>query len=247
MKRILVLSDMHCGAMTGITPPEYQVNNKQAGAYDQYKTWIDDNGPYYATIVNGDAIDGTDKKGGGVECITTNRNEQVRMAKIAIEEANCNNIHIIAGTPYHVGNAEDFEETLAEKLGATFRGHGYFNIEGIELNVKHKLAGASMPYLKLTPLAKEIAQNRNWYLEGVEPKADVIIRSHTHHYSMVEAMDCIAFCTPGLQTLGGRYGSRQCSSPVHFGLLILDIHEGGIQWKVLRASGESQRVSSIRL
>jgi hypothetical protein len=215
--------------------------------YDQYLEWIAQNGPFDHVIVNGDAIDGTDKKGGGTECITTDRIEQCMIAEKALRDTGATSFHIVAGTPYHVGNAEDFERVLATKMDASFHGHAYFEIEGLNFNIKHKVAGASMPYLKATPLAKEIAQNRNWYLEGVEPKADVLIRSHVHHFTQVDVMGCLAFTTPSLQALGNRYGSRQCSGPVHFGLIVMEVENGGLSWKVCMANGEDQKVKVTKL
>ena len=247
MKRVLVISDLHCGAHTGLTPFPWQTTQKQADAYNMYYQWVTNNGPYDHVIVNGDAIDGTDSKGGGVEAITTDRIEQCKIAEVAIREAGCKSIHIIAGTPYHVGNAEDFESVLAVNLGATFKGHGFYNIEGIEFNIKHKVGTSSLPHLKLAPLAKEILQNKMWYLEGVEPKADVLIRSHTHSYSQVDSQGCIAFVTPALQSMGNRYGSRQCTGVVNFGLIIIDVHQEGIQWKVCLDHGSSHKTKSIIL
>jgi hypothetical protein len=212
-----------------------------------YYQWIGAYAPFDHVIVNGDAIDGTDRKGGGVEAITTDRLEQCRIAETCIRVAECKSVHIVAGTPYHVGNAEDFEAVLAGNLGATFHGHGFYNIEGIEFNVKHKVGTSSLPHLKLTPLAKEILQNRMWYLEGVEPKADVLIRSHTHSYSQVDTQGCIAFVTPALQSMGNRYGSRQCTGVVNFGLLVIDVCQEGIQWKLLQANGESHPKKSLIL
>ncbi len=247
MRKILVISDLHCGAITGLTPPKWQTNAAQKTMYNIYKNWVKTQGPYDIVIVNGDAIDGTDRKGQGTECITTDRLEQVEIAYACIRESKCDNVQIIAGTPYHTGEGEDFEKVLADNFNANFKGHGYYNIEGLEFNIKHKQSGSAMPHMKTGPLAREISQNRNWFLEGVEPKADVLIRSHTHYFTQVTSQDCIAFSTPGLQALGNKYGSRQCTSPIHFGLLVLEVDKGRLAWTVSKASGQIQKVKSVKL
>ena len=248
MKRILVCSDTHCGAATGLTPPAWQTTELQATLWSIFRGWIVEYAPYNSLILNGDLIDGTDARGGGTEQITTDRLKQCEIASEIIQGIECNDIHIVAGTPYHVGNSEDFERVIAGNVGAKFHDRGFFRVNGVEINCKHYISGSALPHTRLTPLAREILQNRQWFLEGTEPLANVIIRSHVHHYEQIDHDGCLGFITPGLQSLGSKYGARICSGVIHFGFLILNISDkGDVTWVAPRAVGTTQRVESLVL
>jgi hypothetical protein len=249
-KRTLVVSDLHCGASTGLTPlnPKWKQTELSETLYRLYLKWINELGPFDIAIVNGDAIDGTGDRSGGTEQITTDRLEQCEIAAECLRDTGAGQIHLIAGTPYHTGNAEDFEQVIAAKVGGQFHSRGFFNINGREFNFKHKIGSSGIPHGRLTPLAREILQNREWYLEGTEPKADVLIRSHVHYYDQIDHCDCLGFITAGLQALGNKYGARQCSGVVHFGILVIDVTDKGeITWTSRKAQGAVQRSQSLAL
>lgn len=246
-KRILVLSDLHCGALTGLTPPSKQTTILQGTLWNLFRSWLDEFKPFNILFVNGDAIDGTGDRWSGSEQITTDR---IKQCDIAVEclQGIADDVHLIAGTPYHTGNGEDFEKVIADKLGGQFHSRGFFNINGREFNLKHKIGASSVPHGRLTPLAREILQNREWHLEGTEPLADVLIRSHVHYYEQVEHSGTLGFITAGLQALGSKYGARQCGGVVHFGILVIDVSsEGEISWASRKAQGKVQATVSFHL
>ena len=214
MKRVLVVSDLHCGANTGLTPPKWQSTELQSTLYNLYLNWLDELRPIDILLVNGDAIDGTGDKQGGTEQITTDRLVQCDIAMECLWQVDAKQTHIIAGTPYHTGNAEDFEQIIAAKVEGYFHSRGFFNINGVEFNLKHKIGAASVPHTRLTPLAREILQNREWHLEGTESLARVLIRSHVHYYEQIEHAGCLGFITPGLQSrfIPASAGNRTVSS-----------------------------------
>jgi hypothetical protein len=95
-KKIAVLSDFHCGHKVGLTPKGYLpeepaderarwVHANQA-YYNWYKKHINLHGPYDVIFLNGDLVDGTGKKSGGTEQITTDMEEQCDMAVKIIRE-----------------------------------------------------------------------------------------------------------------------------------------------------------------
>lgn len=247
-KRILVVSDLHCGAQTGLTPPAYQTTDLQSRLYNLYKDWLNQFKPLDILLVNGDAIDGTGERSGGTEQITTDRRLQCKIAIECLKEADAKQVHIVAGTPYHSGSSEDWENVIADEMGGQFHSRGFFNINGVEFNLKHKIGAASVPHTRLTPLAREILQNREWYLEDTEPLARVLIRSHVHYYEQIDHADCYGFITPGLQALGSKYGARQCGGIVHFGVLFIKVDsKGGITWNCRKAEGRAQQTKSLNL
>lgn len=259
-KRLFIGSDSHCGHRVGLTPPEYQSRGgfgkwegTQATLWNFFLDRVSFWKPFDVAILNGDLVDGKGFRSGGSELITADRMKQAEIAYKAFREINAKKYRIIAGTPYHSGMDEDFEikcndEFIKNGCDCTFQGVGFFNINGWEIDVKHKIASSSVHHGRATPLLKEIDANTFWYLADVEPNADIIIRSHVHKSLQTFQDDKYGFITPALQGLGDKYGSRQCSNVVEFGFIVLDLPEKSSgeppRWKIEKIKGIQQRTES---
>ncbi len=88
-KRLLVLSDMHCGHLVGLTHPgdnpRYDDERKIVSEYRDFLwEWFEKEvkalGKIDVVVHNGDALDGKGKKSGGTEQIEMDRNSQAEMA-----------------------------------------------------------------------------------------------------------------------------------------------------------------------
>ena len=93
-KRLLVVSDPHCGHIVGLTPPQWQIKKERAKEgnipgdifkiqnrlWRDYRDAIDRLRPIHFCVCNGDAIDGKGNRSGGTELLTADREEQSRMA-----------------------------------------------------------------------------------------------------------------------------------------------------------------------
>jgi hypothetical protein len=255
-KRILVLADTHCGHKVGLTHPDYwdNVHDKfhaiQEEMWDSYTSMVDEYKPYDYLLFNGDAIDGRGERSGGTELITADRKKQAHIAQRAIQYADCENIYMTYGTPYHVSSdGEDWEAILASDLGAKIESHGFYEINGRIIDMKHKIGSSNIPHGRLTALAREIMWNRVWLVDREQqPRADILIRSHAHYFEQAEHMGCIGFITPCLQGMGSKYGARQCSGTIDFGILVIDISDDGeITWKCPRVVGEVQTAQVTKL
>jgi len=239
-KRLLVISDLHCGHAVGLTPPDYQypvVEGTHRGAFgvmqktmwDWYVKTLDKLRPIDFLVVNGDAVDGTGHRSGGTEQITVDRNEQVDMASQCIKLANAKKILLTHGTGYHTGDAEDWETNLhlavkADKIGS----HEWIDIRGNIFDFKHHIGNSSVPHGRFTAVAKEKLWNDQWYLkDGAQPNSDYIIRSHVHEYRCVETSRFSAMTTPSLQGFGSKFGSRRCSGTIDIGMVYFDIKDNG--------------------
>jgi len=226
-KRILVLGDTHSGHMDGLTHPDWQQTERQKANYDLYLEMLKKYKPFDICICNGDLIDGTDKKGGGTELISTDLQVQCDMAYKAILETKAKAYFVVPGTPYHVGNSVDFEKIIAQRLDAQFVDHLFLEINGKMISAKHKIAGAAL----YSALAKEIQTNRHRANEGTEPLVDVLVRSHAHRWSQIDFLSCIGMVTPSLMGFS-KYGVRQCSGIVNYGIVVIDISTSGkITWE----------------
>jgi len=254
-KRILVLADTHCGHKVGLTHPDYwdNVHDKfhaiQEEMWSNYTTMIDTHRPYDILLFNGDAIDGRGERSGGTELITGDRRKQCHIAQRAIEYVEAPIIMMTYGTAYHVGNEEDWEAILASDLKAKIESHGFYEINGRVIDMKHKIGSSSVPHARLTPLAREILWNRVWKVdEEQQPLADILIRSHDHYFEQIDHMNCLGFITSALQGMGSKFGSRQCSGIVNFGILVIDISDDReITWKAPRIVGKVQTAKVTRL
>jgi len=241
IKRVLLFADSHCGSDVGLTPPSWQwgyidnppseevrIRNKfaksQAEGWNWYTKILDILRPIDICFINGDAIDGDGKRSGGTEQITTDRKKQVAMAIECIEQIGAKKHTMTFGTPYHTGDAEDFEIDVAKHFGCKIGGHEWEDVNGCIFDLKHKQGNCVNPS---TSLFNEIRDNRDWAAVGEQPKADVLVRSHTHRFCIHKVEDTIAISTPGLQTYGTKFGARQCSRKVQFGLVALDVWPDG--------------------
>ena len=258
MKRLVVISDLHCGHRVGLTPPGWWNDGKYATGINAkvakiqrelwkfYATSIDALGPIYGLIVNGDAIDGKGKRSGSSELVAASMNEQCRMAAYAIDYAKAKKVGLIYGTPYHTGTEDDFEYMIGEMCESdiAFRsGQEFPIINGVQFDFKHKVGSSSIPHGRMTALAKANMWNKIWHAERkLQPNARFIIRSHVHYHAHCGGIGWDAMTTPALQGFGSNYGVRQCEGKVDVGMMVFDIEENGdVAWNVIEARLQHQK------
>lgn len=232
MKTVVFISDLHCGSVFGITPPDYfSAHHKelQSESWSSYQTLVNKWKEPDILVVNGDAIEGRQSKQGGAELITPDRNVQVDMAVYSIKEWKAKKIFMTYGSQYHVGEqAEDFEYSVAAHLGATIEGRLFLDIEGVNFDIRHKTGTSSSPYGRATNILRDLAWDLIKEASGTGPRIDVVVRSHAHYHILIEQSGKVAFITPALQISRGRYGSRECIGDTHWGAMRMTIHEGEV-------------------
>ncbi len=253
-RRVVVVSDFHCGHRAGLTPPQWQSQSDglqaaRSAYWDYYATQISRLRPIDVLIVNGDAIDGRGERSGATELITADRHEQARMAAEAILYARAAHIVMTYGTPYHTGAEEDLEDYIAEMVRADkIGGHEWIEVGGVVFDVKHKVGSSSTPHGRKTAIEREKLWNLIWAERERQPKGDIIIRSHVHYFGFSGDQDYLAMTTPALQGHGSKFGSRQCSGTVDFGFIYFDIDDkGGYTWAPVIASLPAQKTKALAL
>lgn len=242
MKRVVVISDLHCGHRAGLTPPGWQYHHEhddkdihkfahvQKQLWDWYEKTIKDLQPIDALIVNGDAIDGAGYKSGGTEQITTDINKQVKIAIQCIELAKAEKVRLIYGSPYHTGYERDDEDQIADAVNGKIGSEDNYECNGIVFNFKHVVSRSVIPHGRWTALARSKLWNELWSIREGYPLANVIVRSHVHYYIGAEDAYAKMFITPALQ-LYTKYGARRCEGIVNIGLMHFDIEENGeLRW-----------------
>jgi len=266
-KRVLVISDLHCGHLVGLTPPGWQLKSNseskhiakygkiQNVLWNKYRKMVQSLKPIDILIVNGDAIDGKGKKSGSTEQITSDRNEQANMAVRCIQEVAAPKIYLTYGTGYHTGDDEDFEDGIVKsvkKMGTTkeccIKDHPTINVNGLIFDCKHHVGGSQIPHGRFTAAARERLWNVMWAEKKQRPKADVIIRSHVHYFAAAVMSNFLAMTTPSLQGLGTKYGARRVSGTVDFGVVHFDVKsKEDYQWGwIIPAYVDAERVQVLK-
>lgn len=237
MKKVVVISDTHCGSPVGLTHPNFWVGGSVGKEQERLWGFFDEHAQKNADVLiyAGDAIDGAQPKTSGVELQTADRNRQVKMALAVVERLKPKALFMVYGTRYHVGQSENWEDILADRvkdklrIPVTIGPHEQLLVNGLLFDVKHKVAGSSVPHGRHTPIAKEKLWNVIWAAHGQRPVCDVLLRGHVHYYAYCG--DRLGLCVdlPSLQGLGCDYGARECSGTVDFGLVEFSV-ESRTKW-----------------
>lgn len=257
MKRVVAISDLHCGHVAGLTPPGYQISaarSKTARAV-QFELWkffsrtMENLQPIHALLCLGDCIDGKGLRSGGTEQLTLDIGEQCQMAVAAISEARAPKIVMVHGTPYHVGpDGDDYERYIADEVGATIGGHEWAECHGIVFDLKHKVGSSSIDHGRHTALAREKTWNELWSNRNGAPRADILLRGHVHYFRYCGGPGWLGMTMPALQGFGSKYGVRQCSGIVDVGLVSFDIYpDGRYTWQAHLLPVRAARPVPVRL
>ncbi len=221
MKRIAVVSDLHCGSIYGLLPPRFQIydesikeqNSGQRYLFECWQDYCDRARTFepHAVIVNGDVVDGPQRKNQGSELSLISPDDQVRAAidTLGLLRRKCPKAKFFftQGTPYHVGEWNGHEEAIAAAIGAEeYKSVGtgrlcreilWLELGGVIVEAAHHISVAQGFY-RLTPLDREMqwsALSAKDSTKGV-PKADLLIRSHVHHFSYGEHASKQGLTTP---------------------------------------------------
>jgi len=229
MKQVLIISDLHCGNYSGLTPFSY-ISNKhplRELAIDFYDWFIEAISKYKIDICicNGDAIDGEGKKE-TIDLLTTDVNIQINMACEILEKINAGKYYFTYGTPYHVTSSMHAEEIIADKMKGVIQRELDIDVYGKLLNFRHSTSKTSVPYGQGTLIAKRGIWNLiNSVLED-KRKADVVIRSHIHEKVILKNNVGISASTPALELPFTEYGLK-CEGFYNVGFFVLDIYPDG--------------------
>ena len=269
-KRIVVISDLHCGHRSGLTPPAWQwsddprdFDGRSAGQragfgklqrinWEWYVRKMQTLAPINGLVVNGDAVDGTGHRSGGIEQISTDPNVQVDMAEMCLRVVKPKHLLIIRGTPYHAGQFSDIEDRIGDRfVGSKVADHDQVHCNGLVIDFKHKTGGGKRPHTTGGGIRAERYDLDQYYKAGRMPLVHVVVRSHTHqkfyHPYDLGGTKFAEIITPSLQGYGSAYGSRQCSGFVDFGIGYFDIQDKrNWQWQLHLLDHEAQKSQALK-
>lgn len=238
-KRVVVISDLHCGHRSGMTPPEWQIHSKneidmkwqklQAEQWGWYAKTAKSLGPVHLLLVMGDVVDGTSERAEGRDAMRLKKREQTQMGIQCIDIWKASNIEMVYGTRYHV---RDWEDDIASSCNANIGAHTFPEVNGTTFDIKHKVGGSqASEHTRYTAIGKADTWNSFWAEAGRQPKGDVILRGHVHYHRAIKRVigerSVWGMTCPALQGPGTEFGAEQCEGTVDFGLLVFDVAEDG--------------------
>lgn len=243
-KRIVVISDLHCGHVHGLTPPEYQIkrSSSQPVLWDAYCNLVKEVGKVDLVVVNGDAVEGKGYRNEGIELITSDRMTQAAMAAEALNLFDTKKYHMTYGTPYHTGTSENFELAVASELGAQIEGRLALDVNGLLFDIRHHSPGSATPMGPVASLQREKVMA---LLDDRIQRGGVAIRSHVHKFYAAMDHHGAVFTTPCLQT-HTEYGSRRCSGDIDLGFMVFEVNEKGeFTWNLRKIEVKTFRRSPV--
>jgi hypothetical protein len=203
IRNAIVISDLHCGCQLGLCPPEVKFDS--GGGYTQtalqqklwnwwmefWEDWVPavTKGEPYVIIVNGDAIDGVHHR--SVTQISHNINDQIKIAydtlKPRIDYHMCKGYLHVRGTEAHVGSSGQYEEMLAQRLGAIPDSVGnyarweiWLQMSKALVHVTHHIGSTSSAAYESTAPYKELVEAYNEAGRWNDKPPDCVVRSHRH-------------------------------------------------------------------
>jgi len=243
-KHYFIGGDTHCGHLVGLTPPQWQIKKKKDcdtkrskwykiaiqlwNAFAKELMYL----PYKfdGIFLNGDLVEGKGKRSGGTELITTDMQEQSSMAVAVINYIRRYAkpkapIILTYGTPYHTDTeGDEWENIVARKAAVTKIGaHEWVDANGLIVDLKHHIPTSAVPYSRFTAVSRDALWNELWALVNMQPKADLIVRSHAHYYVSCEDSRKAAMVLPALQGMGSKFGAKRCSALVDWGFVVLHV------------------------
>lgn len=244
---LLAMGDTHCGHYSGLTPPSFWVDEKRNPRWRALQkegwNWFEKKARSFPSVdvllFNADALDGKGVRSGGIELVTADRDEQTDMAAFAISLLRPRRVIMTRGTPYHVGDSDDWEDVLADKLRAripklkslNIEDHAFLTYGGVTFDMRHHVGTSGSPVGRATAMSREMA----WAailaeLDGY-PSAQILLRSHAHYFLSVDNGRQLGIILPALQAPSGRYGDRMCSGNTTYGLIEFLCANGDYTWQ----------------
>jgi len=267
MKHIVVcVGDTHCGSTVGLCPPEgLELDDEGMYLPSKAQNWLWNNweeawGKVKSVkrknrkaklhlILNGDLIDGDHHRTTQIATGLTGVHMRCAMESLRVPLAlKPNTIHVLRGTPSHVGRAGGSEEGIARALKAaswpvvgdpdTGMKSSYsrvIQVGNTRFDIKHhgrmgRRAHTKGPYMRW--FAQDIFFNH--MMDGDDPP-DVAIRSHFHQFAdsgRIHKIKTRAVALPAWQ-LATEYVHRVAESLADIGLVWFEVDDDDYDMKTV--------------
>lgn len=238
-KKILVIGDLHCGSMGGLTPPQWIISKGrnqffsklQEEMWENYIETLKDFGKIDVLVVNGDIIEGKGTRSGSTELLAPDMIEQTDMAIEAISHIKADKIFFTYGTPYHTASTsgEDFDKIVANAFKSTIHDELNLKVNDVLFNIKHKVGSSSSPYNRAVNVSKHRLWDELQTIRNNDERPSIYLRSHVHYFSFCGESEWTAFTLPALQSNQTKYGARQCVGLTDWGMCMFKVGSDGFE------------------
>jgi len=236
----LVLSDIHAGSAFGLLPPDFisaennhiMQNSGQEYLYKQFEGLLKRLTPRQIDfiVVNGDTMDGEQRKSGGATLALHRLSDQreaayqlLRPWRHAFPKAEW---HFVTGTPYHEVRAE-VEQLTVMLFGEKQAVHRNLklSIGDAVLSFNHEISGTGD--LKGNAMEREIVRELTAMAEHGWTASDALVRSHLHTYRLLARQDKLCLITPCWQLQTDFMNRKSTTAMIpSLGAVILDVDDG---------------------
>lgn len=234
MKRVLVLSDMHCGGASGMLPRDYynadrdlhlQQSHVQEMLFEQWENMVHSVGAVDAVICNGDIVDGLNRKSKGKDIQVTDMMVQCDIARQLLSMIDCHRFIFTQGSNYHIGDNPSCDEMICTMMKGEWFGHfGDVMFDNITMNVQHWKSYSKNNHGGFDSMMGDIDQLR---LQGDE--ADIYIRSHIHNFKYSGGSNYLAVATPCWKGMDGFTSEKSQKRPDN-GYILFNIEGSDYSW-----------------
>lgn len=224
--RGVIISDTHVGGLFALAdlddpavPRGGQGKATREALFEIYRDAAT-KGPYSEPdilVLNGDGIEGQNRKSNGIGTWTTDLNVQIDNATRILKMWNAKRIFVVRGSNYHVGAGNSglqCEEQLARNVNAEPIPHQdgipyenmersaweqYIHLGNITAHFAHKIAVSKVFHYQTTPTARQMLQaklNDRLRHEIDEYRTKVVVRSHAHYFNHIEFSGSKGYVTP---------------------------------------------------
>lgn len=242
-KRILIVGDMHVGSDYALMPEEvFTLKTEKANCrcipatetqlkiLSKWHEMIDSEGRVDALVVNGDSVDGYNRKSNGLGSWTTNMDDQLKTAMGLIKEVKYRKLYGTQGSMYHTNENISVDKLVIEGLGGTFSYDLALKVDKVRMHFSHKVGVSSSSWqYRTTPIAKEMVMNELNQFDF--DKFNVIARSHAHYYCAVQfgqSLGLICPCWKGRDDFVKMLGLAFNPS---IGYVVLEIDGSSYTWR----------------
>jgi hypothetical protein len=234
MKKILAISDLHCGAVAGLLPPNYhhrdrdiklQQNRVQEHLWDHWKLMCDSIGHVDIIICNGDIVDGCNRHSHGKDILISDIMVQCDIACQCLKMIDANKYIFTQGSGYHVNDNPSADEMICKMMnGDWYNWFGDVYVDNIVINIQHETPFSKDPGGRFNSQRKDANQLK---LQGND--ADIFIRSHTHYFAYSGDANSLTVTTPCWKGLDG-FVSKKSQILPHNGYILFNVEGSDYSW-----------------
>ena len=195
-KRLLMVSDLHCGHRVGLSHPDFGLNKHQAKLFARWSDMCSKVGKVDGVLVCGDSSEGPNRKNNGLGCWTTDALEQIDVGVKLLKMIDADMYYTLMGSHYHIMNGNlNSDQLLARFLNGRYEPDQVIRLNQRRIHAAHKAPVGQGEDRKPNASGRLIGNMlMNQQANGI---FDVEVRGHVHYYSHTQTIAGQVIILPG--------------------------------------------------